>query len=119
MASDNTVLVVEDDDSMRQAIERLLWAAGFKPACYISAECLLAGDSITDAVCIISDFKLPAMSGLELLTELRARGALQPMIVITAHDTTDLRDEVVRRGATYLAKPFLGAALLAAINNVR
>ena len=113
------VLVVDDDDGMREAIESLLDAAGFDTASYASAEALLAGGALDDALCIISDLKLPAMSGLELLTELRARGGLLPVIVITAHDAPGVRDEAERKGAAaYLSKPFPGSALLAAIEGV-
>jgi FixJ family two-component response regulator len=68
----------------------------------------------------ISDLKLPAMSGFELLAELRRRGNPLPVIVITAHDALGLGKEAVRLGAAaYLAKPFQGSALLAAIEQVR
>ncbi|MGJ7512183.1 response regulator transcription factor [Variovorax sp. GT1P44] len=107
---------MEDDDSMRQAIERLLQAAGLKTETYASAEALLASGPNAIADCIVSDFHLPCMSGLDLLTELRRRGSGPPVIVITAHDAPQLRDEATRRGASgYLAKPFHGKDLLAAI----
>src|ERR1700681_131781 len=113
------VLVVDDDDSMREAIERLLGAGGFATAGYTSAEALLAGGGISNALCIISDIKLPEMSGLELLTELRELGVLIPVIIITAHDSAGLRAEAKLHGATaYLAKPFMGSALLAAIDGI-
>lgn len=119
MGARRKVLVVEDDDGMREAIETLLDAAGIESAAYASAEALLAGGALEAALCVISDIKLPAMSGLELLTELRARGTLLPVIVITAHDASGVRDDAVRHGAAaYLAKPFLGTALLAAIDSV-
>jgi len=119
MGKGRKVLVVEDDDGMREAIESLLDAAGIESTAYASAEALLAGGAIEDALCVISDLKLPAMSGLELLAELRARGTLPPVIVITAHDAPSVRTDAVRLGAAaYLAKPFIGSALLAAIENV-
>jgi FixJ family two-component response regulator len=119
MGGGRRVLVVEDDEGMREAMESLLDAAGFATAAYASAEALLAGDAVEHALCVISDIKLPAMSGLELLTELRGRGAQPPVIVITAHDSPCVRDEAERRGAAaYLAKPFPGSALLAAIEDV-
>jgi two-component system response regulator FixJ len=110
------VLVVDDDESMREAIERLLGAAGFDPVTYPSAEAVLAGAAGSEAVCVISDLKLPAMSGLELLAELRARGQHQPLILITAYDAPGLAKDAMRRGAAaYLVKPFRGTALLAAV----
>lgn len=110
------VLVVEDDGSMRAAIERLLGVAGFQCTAFVSAEELLAHHTIADAACLVIDLKLPAMSGLELLAALRARGLRTPAILITAHDTHGLRDEAMRRGAAdYLVKPFSGTALLGSV----
>jgi two-component system, LuxR family, response regulator FixJ len=111
-----TVLVVEDDDSARRATERLLNAAGVSTSTYSSAEALLAAGPIECDVCVVSDFKLPGMSGLELLVELRRRGCAHPLILTTAHDSASVRRQAELSGvAAYLAKPFRGAALLAAI----
>ncbi|MDM0019517.1 response regulator transcription factor [Variovorax saccharolyticus] len=111
------VLVVDDDDSMRQAIRRLLNAAGLKTQTFASAEALLDGGPVAGAACVVSDFKLPGLSGLELLTELRRQGHWPPVIVVTAHDTPELRAEAMRRGASaYLSKPFHGKDLLEAID---
>ena len=114
--SGGTVLLVEDDDSMRAALERLLNAFGFRCVAFRSAETLLASGMGEGAVCLVSDLKLPGMSGLELLAELRARHAALPSIVITSHDAPGLRDGAGRQGAcAYLTKPFRGIALLDAI----
>ena len=113
------VLIVEDDDSLRPALERLLNAAGFQVATYASAEALLADAAAEGAACVVSDLKLPALSGFDLLAELRARGGSTPLILITAYDAPGLREEAARRGAVaYLAKPFRGTALLEAITAV-
>jgi len=113
------VIVVEDDASMREAIERLFGAAGFAAAAYVSAESLLADGAAHDPDCIVSDLRLPAMSGLELLAELRARGWRAPLILITAHDAPGLAEEALRCGAAaYLVKPFHGTALLATVRAV-
>jgi FixJ family two-component response regulator len=113
------ILVVEDDDGMREAIEALLGAASIESASYGSAEALLAGGAVEAAACVISDLKLPGMSGFELLAALRARGPAPPVIMITAHDAPGVRREAERLGAAaYLAKPFAGNALLAAIESV-
>ena len=110
------VLVVEDDSSMRQAIERLLNVAGFATAVYESAEELLAVGPVEGDACVVSDLKLPGMTGFELLHELRTRGQRQPLILITAHDSPSVRKEAEQRGvAAFLAKPFLGSDLVAAV----
>jgi len=111
-----TVLVVEDDDSMRAAIERLLGAAGFGSAAYPSADALLAHGVDTDSACVISDLRLPGMSGFELLAALRERKISLPFILITAHDTPGLREKAISCGASaYLPKPFRGTKLLDAV----
>ena len=113
------VLVVEDDTGMREAIETLLDAAGIESAVYGSAEALLAAEFADHAVCVISDLKLPTMSGLELLAALRARGSECGFILITAHDSPGGRLEAARLGAAaYLSKPFSGRELLSAIASV-
>jgi FixJ family two-component response regulator len=118
-AKGRAILVVEDDDSMRQAIARLLCAADFECDAYASAEALLARGGGGDAACVVSDLKLPGKSGLELLDEMRARGGWPPLVLITAHDAPGLREEALRRGAAaYLAKPFRGTALLEVLNSL-
>jgi FixJ family two-component response regulator len=112
------VIVVEDDASMRRAIERLLSAAGFLTEVYTCAEDLLAAGPSNGDLCVITDLKLPAMSGFELLTELRRRGWPRPLILITAHDSAGVRQKAEKSGvAAYLAKPFLGTELVAAVRS--
>jgi two-component system response regulator FixJ len=116
LVASKLVLVVEDDDSMREACERLLHAGGYESRAFSSAEALLAAPAQEAVACVVSDFKLPGMSGLELLDELRTRERKEPFVLITAHDAPALRDEAARRGvAAYLAKPFRGTLLLDAI----
>jgi len=110
------VLVVEDDDGMRAAIERLLDAGGYRCIAYPSADALMARGVEDDAACVISDLRLPGMSGLELLAALRERHILLPFVLITAHDAPGLRQKVLACGAVaYLVKPFRGTVLLDAV----
>jgi FixJ family two-component response regulator len=107
------VLLVEDDDSMRHAIERLLEAAGFACTAYPSADALMAHGFAEASACLISDLKMPGMSGLELLATLRERHVTLPFILITAHDAPGMREKAMSCGAAgYLPKPFRGTALL-------
>jgi FixJ family two-component response regulator len=109
---------VEDDDSMREAITRLLRVAGLDPVPYPSAEELLSA-AAPGASCIVSDLRLPGMSGLDLLAVLRLRGDRVSMILVTAHDGPGLREEAERCGvADYLPKPFLGTELLRRVRAV-
>jgi FixJ family two-component response regulator len=113
------VLVVEDDESMREAIGNLLSIAGFVAVAYESAEAMLSDQPGERPICVISDLNLPAMSGLDLLTVLRRRSWHPPVIIITAYDLASTRQEAARLGAAaYLAKPFPSTALLSAIKNL-
>ena len=104
---------------MRGAIERLLRTTGFSVLAYESAEALLAVDVPTKTACVVSDLKLPGMSGLDLFAELRVRGCEAPLILITAYDAPGRCAEALRSGAAaYLVKPFHGTALLDAIRAV-
>jgi two-component system response regulator FixJ len=109
------ILVIDDDDSTLRSLQRLLETAGLPCAGYESAEQVLASDACDEAACVVSDQKLPGMSGLELLADMRARNVTLPFILITANDSPGVRAEASARGAMYLAKPFLGGELLDAI----
>jgi FixJ family two-component response regulator len=115
----NVVLVVEDDEGMREAIENLLEVAGFSSVLYSSAEAMLADHSSERRLCVIADVNLPAMSGLALLAELGQRSWHPPFIIITADESASTRREATRLGAeAYLTKPFPSLALLTAINAI-
>lgn len=111
------IIVVEDDASMSQAIERILRTGGFAPVMFASAEAAVADDAANNADCLVLDIHLPGMSGLELSRRLALEGSKVPTIFITAHDEPAIRDQVERIGASsYLPKPFGGRALLSAID---
>lgn len=114
--SELTLLVVEDDDGLRQAIGRLLDAAGFRVASFSSAEELLRGSAAASAACLIFDIHLPGISGFELRRVLARTGVTAPVIFITADDTPAARAEAGRlHAAAYLPKPFQGRELVAAV----
>jgi FixJ family two-component response regulator len=112
------VLVVEDNEGMRVAIDNLLDAAGFSGISYVSAKSLFAEGRMKEALCVICDINLPSMSGFELQASLHARRVRPPIIFITANDTPAVRNKAKRCGAAYLAKPFPGSALLRAIESI-
>jgi FixJ family two-component response regulator len=113
------VLVVEENEGMRHAIDKLLDAAGFSGITYPNAEGLIAGMRVDDAVCVISDVRLPTASGFDLLSRLRALNFGTPVILISAKDTAAYRNKARRAGAAaYLAKPFPGNELIAAVERV-
>lgn len=113
---DRTVILVEDDCGLRDALARVLQAAGFTASGYGSAEAALDDDAVDAADCLVIDLGLPVMSGLDLIDRLRGRGLEAPIIVITARDEPRIREEIRRRSLRhFLAKPFLGSALVDAV----
>jgi FixJ family two-component response regulator len=118
VAAGRRVLLVEDDESLRQAVERLLNAHQFECIAYASAEELLSQGAGEGAACVVSDLMLPSMSGLDMLDTMRAQGGWPPLVLVTAHDRPGRREEAMRHGAAaYLAKPFEGTALVAAVRS--
>jgi FixJ family two-component response regulator len=111
-----TIVVVDDDAQMGQAVERLLSAAGFRATTFRSAEALLADEAAMRADCFVLDIHLPGISGFELQQRIVRRGTAAPVIFITAYDDPASRAHAQAAGAVALfAKPFGGRPLLAAI----
>ena len=94
------VAVIDDDDSFSRAISRLLRAAGFEVAVYSSAEAFLLPTPLPDPACVVLDIELGGMSGLELRRHLNARGAITPVIFVTAHDEPEIRDQAKQAGCS-------------------
>jgi FixJ family two-component response regulator len=110
------IVVVEDDLSMSQAIERLLRAGGFAVVLFPSAEAALEAGVAAASDCLILDVHLPGMSGFDLYRRLASAGERVPAIFMTAHDEPAIREEAERLGASsYLSKPFSGRTLLDSI----
>ena len=110
------VIVVEDDESMSRAIERILRAGGFVTESFASAEAALEADAATTPDCLVLDISLPGMSGFDLYRRLAPAGEPLKAIFITAHDEPAVRREAERLDAGgYLPKPFSGRALLDAV----
>ncbi|MES2708023.1 MAG: response regulator [Verrucomicrobiota bacterium] len=110
------ILVVDDDSSMSQAIERLLAAAGWRARSFASAEELLMSGMAAGATLLIVDLQLPGMTGLELIARLAAGGPVPPVIIITAQDRPGTRELVRKSGAAAcLTKPFAGQDLIQAV----
>jgi len=114
-ARTKTVAIVEDDPSVRPALERILTLAGFHVEGFDTAEEYLAAVSRVRADCLVCDVYLPGLSGFALRRELVRAGSMVPVIFITAHDSAEVRAEALAVGAkTYLPKPFEGSALVRA-----
>ena len=107
------VAIVDDDHSMRGALQGLLKAVGVPSQAFASAEEFLNSGQQHQAACLITDIRMPGISGLELQARLNAEHCRIPTIFITAHDDAQLRMRALRAGAVeLLAKPFDDEALL-------
>jgi FixJ family two-component response regulator len=112
------IYVVDDEPSVRKALERLLRSAGHKVQTFASAEEFLASNYHPHDSCLILDIQLTGMSGLELQQHLLKEGILIPIVFITAHADNELQSKVEKSGAVLLRKPFVDHALLEAIQKV-
>jgi FixJ family two-component response regulator len=112
------VVVVEDDVSMRQAMERILRLAQLRAMAFGSAEELLESGLEENAMCLIIDVQLPGLSGFALRDRLASQRRLPPVIFISAFDEPDARDQAASVKAAFLTKPFSGRTLLEAIRHV-
>jgi FixJ family two-component response regulator len=110
------VSVVDDDESVRQAIEGLLRSAGLQVAAFASAEEFLRSRHLQTAACLILDLQMPGMGGLELQKRLAQAGHRIPVVILTAHGDDHARTNALRAGAVaFMPKPFDGEVLLRAV----
>jgi FixJ family two-component response regulator len=93
------VAVVDDDESVREALPDLLRELGFAATSFASAEALLAFDALSTIECLILDISMPEMSGPDLFDELRRRGAEIPVVFITANAEPAVRARLLKAGA--------------------
>jgi FixJ family two-component response regulator len=112
------IAVVDDDQSVRQALENLISSVGFEVKLFASAEVFLNSDAPANTDCAVFDLRLPGISGLELQRKLAADGQSIPAIIITAQGDDKARAEAVAAGViAFLKKPFREEVLLAAIDS--
>jgi FixJ family two-component response regulator len=107
------IAIVDDDESLRSALQDLIESDGLSVLCFGSAEQFLNSEARQKAACLIADIRMPGMSGLELQAKLKAEGYRIPIIFITAHGDAEMRTLAMRDGAVeFLTKPFDDAVLL-------
>jgi two-component system, LuxR family, response regulator FixJ len=119
MPSDEDVVhVIDDDEAVRQSLAFLLGTAGLAARTYDSATAFLDVASEAAAGCVITDVRMPGISGIELLRRLRKLKLTVPVIVITGHGDVPLAVEAMKIGAAdFLEKPFDDDALLASVRS--
>jgi two-component system response regulator FixJ len=103
---DRFICVVDDDEAVRDSTEMLLGIHGFKVRTYAGARDFLAEFNVSDTGCLILDIHMPEMTGVELLTLLRARGIATPAIIVSGQTDAALGEILTRSGAlAILNKP--------------
>ena len=119
MPSDKAVVhVIDDDEAVRQSLVFLLGTAGLEVRTYDSATAFLDALPNVVAGCVITDVRMPVVSGIELLRRLRKLKLAVPVIVITGHGDVPLAVEAMKMGAAdFLEKPFDDEALLASVRS--
>lgn len=116
MTANGVVHIVDDDDAVRQSLAFLLSSAGLPVRLYDSASAFLAGLSTPQDGCLITDVRMPGMSGIDLLKALREKACSMPAIVITGHGDVPLAVEAMKAGAVdFIEKPFEEEAILTAV----
>ena len=109
MSQGPLVAIVDDDDSIRSATENLLEAAGYSTTTFSSAEGLMSSERRNDVSCVVTDMRMPGMTGLELFEALESSGRAIPTVLITAYP-----DE--QGILCYLSKPFSPEELCACVD---
>ena len=107
------ISVIDDDASVRTATNNLLSSHGYLIQTFVSADDFLQSDRLDDSSCVIADVQMPGMSGVDLLTQMRAQCYTVPLIFITAFPDNSVRARALKAGAIcFLAKPFAGPVLI-------
>jgi FixJ family two-component response regulator len=113
------ISVVDDDESVREAMKGLMKSLGFAAESFPSAEDFLRSPCQHRTACLIADVQMPRMSGLDLHRQLVAAGQRIPTILITAYPDERVRAQALQAGVVcYLAKPFTEDDLLACLRSI-
>jgi FixJ family two-component response regulator len=110
------IAIVDDDESIRETTKDLLESAGFSAAVFARAASLLKSRRLSQVRCLITDMRMPKMTGLELYQQLIASGRAIPTILVTAYPDERARALAIKANVVcYLIKPFAADELLACV----
>jgi two-component system response regulator FixJ len=112
----SVVLVIDDDPAVRNSLKFALEVEGFSVQVYPTGTALL-GDDMPKNGCVVADYNLPGMNGLDLLQLLRDRDVKLPAILITSHPTAAVRNRATSAGVRVVEKPLLNDALFQCIRS--
>ncbi len=115
--TDVVVHIIDDDEAVRESLTFLLKTAGLAVRTYENATAFLHDEPKTKSGCIVTDVRMPDISGIDLLHRLKELHVTLPVIVITGHGDVPLAVEAMKSGALdFLEKPFDDDALLTSVN---
>jgi Response regulator len=106
------ILIVDDDEAVRESLRSLMKSEGFAVRAFSNGHDLLNEASLPAIGCLVVDYHMPAMNGLELVSALRGRGVSIPAILITSNPTKYVRDRAAAIAVLVVEKPRLGSYLL-------
>jgi len=107
MMNEYMVHIVDDDNAIRESLSLLMKSEGIQATTYATAEDFLSQYHPTESQCLLLDIRMPGMSGLELIEELKKRNISIPVIFITGHGDISMAVQAMRAGATdFIEKPF-------------
>jgi len=109
------VLLVDDDAAVRDSLKFTLEVEGFEVRAYSSPEALLNENRLPANSCLVTDYYMPTMNGLELVAQLRDRRVLVPVILITSLPNENLRNRAAAAGISIVDKPLVSGGLLDSI----
>ena len=110
------VLVLDDDSAVRDSLKFSLGVEGFEVRTYSNADDLLNDERLLTSSCLIVDYHMPAMNGLEVVAKLRDRQGSMPAILITGHPDAKIRERAAVAGVALIEKPFRGTSLIDCIH---
>jgi FixJ family two-component response regulator len=113
METKTLVCIVDDDAVLRESLSDLLRAAGYRAACFESAECYLASDQRGGCGCVVADIHMPGLTGIDLATRVASAADAPKVILITGHPEELWRARALNAGAAgFLRKPIESKSLL-------
>jgi FixJ family two-component response regulator len=111
------VSIIDDDQGVRHAVQRLIRSRGFVTRAFASAEEFLQSPSLHETVCVITDIQMPGMTGMELHDFMLKQGPRLPVIFLTAFPDERIEKRALAAGALgFLTKPFDAKALISLVN---
>ena len=110
--AEQVILVVDDDESVRDSLKNMMTSEGFEVRAFSNGHDLLNEASLPALGCLVVDYHMPAMNGLELVSALRGRGVSIPAILITGNPTEHVRHRAAAIAVLVVEKPWIGSYLM-------